>query len=280
MKQAVSVAVFLVLTMLLGCSPGAPTTLPLSKETPLPAATDAPVSFSSSEAQNTPTSTPSPMQQESQTPVSSPTPPAPATTPVGTTSITPLMTPAPAQTRPLPALDAFMKGIHFNDWKPFDGPRYSLFPTPQTDQSLKNLAATGAGWISITVVFGQETIASTTMFSNSPATSTDAELLRVINLAHSLGLRVMLFPSLALSNDPNHWWGQIGTAFANETQWQDWFASYTESINHYASFAQQAGVDMLSIGRELGGVTHREADWRQRFRKCAGDLGTYHLFQP
>jgi hypothetical protein len=73
----------------------------------------------------------------------------------------------------------------------------------------------------------------------------------------------MLFPSLMLSNDPNQWWGKIGTAFTNESQWQDWFASYTETINHYASFAQEAGVDMFSIGRELGGVTHREADWRR-----------------
>jgi hypothetical protein len=166
---------------------------------------------------------------------------------------------------PLPPLDAFMKGIHFNDWKSFDTPSQwrGLYRPPATDQSLKNLAATGANWISVTVVVGQETIASTTIFRDSPATATDAELLRVINLAHGLGMRVMLFPSLILSNDPDHWWGQIGTAFTIEDQWQEWFASYQECINHYATFAQDAGVDMLSIGRELGGVTHRVDDWRR-----------------
>ncbi len=110
---------------------------------------------------------------------------------------------------------------------------------------------------------GQETIASTKIFRDSPATATDSELLRVIDLAHGLGMRVLLLPCLSLSNDPDHWQGQIGSAFTTETQWQEWFVSYRDFINHYASFAKEGGVDMFSIGSELGGVTHREADWRR-----------------
>ncbi|MBI2164861.1 MAG: hypothetical protein HYU29_00425 [Chloroflexi bacterium] len=158
-----------------------------------------------------------------------------------------------------------MKGIHFNDWKSFDTPSQwrGLYRPPGTDQSLINLAATGATWISLIVNAGQETIASTTIFRDSPATATDSELLRVIKSAHNLGMRVVLLPGLGLSNDPDHWPGHIGTAFTTEAQWQDWFASYREFINHYASFAQEAGADMLYIGSELGGVTHREGDWRR-----------------
>ena len=96
----------------------------------------------------------------------------------------------------------------------------------------------------------------------------------------------MLSPYLDLSNDPDpgHWWGQIGTAFTSETQWEEWFASYREFINYYATFAQEAGADMLSIGHELGGVTHREDDWRriiqevrQRFK---GPITYYSLDLP
>ena len=105
------------------------------------------------------------------------------------------------------------------------------------------------------------------MFRDSTATATDAELRRVIQLAHSMGIRVMLFPSLILSNDQGHWWGQIGTAFNTEDQWQQWFTAYRDTINHYATLAQDAGVDMFSIGRELGGVTHREGDWRRVARE-------------
>lgn len=77
-----------------------------------------------------------------------------------------------------------------------------------------------------------------------------------------MGMRVMLWPGLVLSNDPGHWWGQIGTTFT-ESQWQEWFAAYRESINHYAALAQESGADMLSLGAEAGGTTHREADWRR-----------------
>lgn len=169
-------------------------------------------------------------------------------------------------TPPLPDMDAFMKGIHFADWKSFDTPDQwrGLYRPPAVEQSLKNLAATGANWISLVVTRGQETIASTTISHDTPATATDSELLRVINLAHSLGMRVMLWPGLIVFNDPGgHWWGEIGTTFTSEAQWQDWFTSYRNSINHYAAFAQEAGVDMLCIGAESGGTTHREADWRR-----------------
>lgn len=74
-------------------------------------------------------------------------------------------------------------------------------------------------------------------------------------------------PDLHLSKDPDHWFGQIGTAFTSEAQWEEWFASYREFINYYATFSQEAGVDILSIGNELGSATHREDDWRRIIRE-------------
>ncbi|MBI2979591.1 MAG: hypothetical protein HYY41_02020, partial [Chloroflexi bacterium] len=109
-----------------------------------------------------------------------------------------------------------MKGIHFNDWTTFDAPpiRWGQYATPRADQSLKNLAATGANWISLLVLGSQETVASTTIFRTQPRTATDSELLHVVKLAHSLGMRVALLPALYdFSNDPSHKWEEIGTAF-------------------------------------------------------------------
>jgi len=168
----------------------------------------------------------------------------------------------------LPPLDAFMKGIWFNDqpWTldkprpPMYGPMYH---PPQADPSLKSLATTGASWISVVVHIFQETVTSTNITRNQYGTASDEALRHIIDLAHSLGIRVVLVPGIDLSNDPDHSWVQIGTAFTSETQWQEWFASYREHINHYASFAQEAGADMLYIGSELPGVTHREDDWRR-----------------
>ncbi|OGO32724.1 MAG: hypothetical protein A2Z29_07885 [Chloroflexi bacterium RBG_16_56_11] len=184
-----------------------------------------------------------------------------------------------------------MKGIYFNDWKPpanppppppgavakTSPPFRGLYAAPETDQSLKNLAATGANWIALSFGVFQENISSTKINYESPS-ATDAELKRVFDLAHSLGLRVLLMPQLFLSDDPSHWQGHIGTVFTSEKQWQEWFASYREFINYYAAFAQATGVDMLFIGNELGGVTHREADWRriiQEVRQRFKGLITY-----
>jgi two-component system invasion response regulator UvrY len=188
-----------------------------------------------------------------------------ATTSVSDTNNLPT-TPAEIQATSLPPLNTFMKGIHFADWKSFDAPDTwrGLYPSPAIDLSLKELTAIGVNWISLVVIRGQETISSTTISHDTPATATDAELLRVINGAHNLGMRVMLWPDIIVYNDlVEHCAGEIGMDFTSEAQWQDWFTSYRDSINYYATFAQEAGVDLLCIGAGLGSTTHREADWRQ-----------------
>lgn len=200
---------------------------------------------------------------------STPSNPTPTPTPSSPPST---FTPTPTPTKPLPPLDAFMQGIWFNDWGwGFDQPRppiYGpLYYPPQADPSLKALATTGANWINVVVCIFQETLSSTNITSNQYKTASDQALGHVIDLAHSLGIRVVLIPGLFLSNDPDHSWVQIGSAFTNETQWQAWFASYREHINHYASLAQEAGADMFYVGSELPGTTHREDDWRQTVRE-------------
>ena len=251
MKYNILVVVFLVLTLLLGCSPKAPVTVPPTQEAPVASETPVP----------TPVMPTAPITPSPSTTASQPTLPSP--------SIPPSTTTPPTPTRPLPPLDAFMKGFFFADWAPLTqppagAPPFSgLYAPPETDMSLKNLAATGTNWIGLNVVCEQATIASTTIVRAPPRTASDAELLRIINLAHSLGMRVMLRPQVSLADYPAHWSGDIGSAFTSEAQWQEWFTSYREFINHYASFSQEAGADMLCLGVEMGGVTHREQDWRR-----------------
>ena len=183
--------------------------------------------------------------------------PTPSLSPTATgtpTDATPAPTPLATQTATLPPLSAFQKGMTFADWSAFTGRRTGLYPAPSADESLRNLAATGANWIAVVVRCGQETVASTHIFCDSPATATDDELRRVVSVAHDMGLRVMLKPQLDFSRepDPSRFRGHIGTAFTTEAEWQDWFDSYRQFMNRYAMFAQQAGVDLLVVGVELG----------------------------
>ena len=151
----------------------------------------------------------------------------------------------------------FQKGMSYAAW--WQG-QYS---TPEADQSLANLAATGAEWLALIVTGYQETITSTVITYTLPRTPTDADVTHVITQAHSLGMKVMLKPHLDLNNDPSHWRGEIGTGFTTEAEWDTWFASYRDFIAHYASLAQANRVDQFCIGTELVGTSGRELDWRQ-----------------
>nr|BAL52987.1 hypothetical conserved protein [uncultured Acetothermia bacterium]BAL60159.1 hypothetical conserved protein [Candidatus Acetothermum autotrophicum] len=137
-----------------------------------------------------------------------------------------------------------------------------LYSSPESDQSLALLAATGANAVSIIVTCYQETVSSTQIQClTDSSTPTDDDLRHVIAQAHQLGLDVMLKPMVDLANDPAHWRGEINFG-TDEAAWAQWFASYQNFIVHYAQLAQETGVAVFAVGTELGGTAHRESNWR------------------
>lgn len=153
---------------------------------------------------------------------------------------------------------AFQKGISYAAW--WSGVYRSL----GAEVALQALRATGADWIALIVTGHQDGIAATTIDRTHPSTPTDEDLIHAINLAHRMGLKVMLKPHVDLFNEVpgGPWRGDIGKAFTTEAQWSAWFASYKAFINHYAALAQAYGVEQFCIGTELLGTTHRANDWR------------------
>lgn len=147
------------------------------------------------------------------------------------------------------------KGITFVTWTE------NGYRNQESDESLSNLAATGANWIALVVTGYQETASSTVITRAPSLTPADADLIHVIDFAHSLGLKVLLKPHVDLTRDPNHWRGSI--AFRNEADWSAWFAFYRDFINHYAELAQANGAEAFTVGVELEGASKREADWRR-----------------
>jgi len=198
---------------------------------------------------------------------------APTDSPIVPTPSTPTSVMASATAAPPPTdQPGFQKGISYASW--WQG-QYS---TPEADQSLTNLAAIGANWVAIVVTGYQETYTSTVIRRDLPKTPTDDDLIHAIAKAHDLGLSVMLKPHVDLSDDPAHWRGNIGAAFADEAQWQAWFASYGEFINHYAILAQENGVEQFCVGTELVATSSREEDWRavlKGVRECFTGPITY-----
>ncbi len=270
-QQIISVLLVSVLTVLLGCTPQkgisqSSQPVEFTKSETLPLLTDTQFPARPTPSLPAKETTPSEITETKTTELTTSTSTAFATVPV-------ISTPPLSQTRPLPPLDAFQKGMCFADYRLFVPPtvppdkpllqrRLGQYEPVATRQSLEQLASTGTNWIALIMRGGQETIQSTDIFYKPPATASDDELRRTIDLAHSLGMRVMLHPQVHMV-DPTQNHIFIGRAYTTEAQWQAWFTSYRQFIIHYATLSRDAGVDMLCIGNELESTIHREADWRR-----------------
>jgi len=158
------------------------------------------------------------------------------------------------------------KGVSFtgywNDSYTGSGPRAAL----------RQLHATGATWVMILVTVYQNDIGSTTITCSGAATPTDASLESIISYAHRIGLKVMLKPQLDLTDDPSHCRSQIGSGFS-DGDWATWFASYDETITHYARLASAAKCQQFSVGCELDSTVAHVAAWR---RTIADVRAVYH----
>ncbi len=128
--------------------------------------------------------------------------------------------------------------------------------------ALANLKATGAEWIALIVTEYQDDLNTTSIYTNSD-TPADAEVVQAISQAHALGLKIMLKIQLdPLVTTATHWRGMIGQHFS-ASQWNEWFASYSVFAAHYASIAQENGVEQYCAGVELSASASHDYEWRQ-----------------
>ena len=148
-----------------------------------------------------------------------------------------------------------MRGMSFTSL------RAGQYASADADLSLANLAATSANWMALLVTGYQDTAGSTVIRQDPFLTPTDDDLLIAIDRAHGRGLRVLLIPHVDISEEPDRSRTEIGTGF-DEAAWAAWFASYRSFMEHYATLAQNARVDVLSVGTELTLTEARATEWR------------------
>jgi len=127
-------------------------------------------------------------------------------------------------------------------------------PASQTDfssqnfkESLANLKATGANFVTLIIPYYQSSLQSTDITPgwNTP---TDESLIAGINYAHTIGLKVMLKMHPEVTT--NDWRG-----FIDPTDRDAWFAQYSAILNHYATLAKETGVEEICLGAELFKLT-------------------------
>ncbi len=166
---------------------------------------------------------------------------------LGLTVITLLVALTALAVRQYAGFEAQQRGFALITYTP-DG-----YQSPEMPNYLSQISGTGATWVQFNVTWYQAGTATDTIAAGAQ-TPSDSSVQRAISLAHEHGLKVMLKPSVDL----------LDLKFRGDIRPADstaWFASYTAFINHYAELAARTGVEQLSVGAELAGVSGDRSGW-------------------
>lgn len=123
------------------------------------------------------------------------------------------------------------------------------YGTEAFERSLHETARLGGTWVSLTP-FGRVWDLESTgvdLSFEAPFSENRAALKRAVQTAHARGLKVMLVPHLWVES--GGWRAEIDPK--SDAGWERWEASYGEFLLTWARLAEEASVDLLSVGVEL-----------------------------
>ena len=156
----------------------------------------------------------------------------------------------------------YIKGITFAPFAPV-----GTFERKEAYNSLNTLIErTNANMIMVVPNGLQETAQSQSIDFTSLASTTDSELIKMIDYIHSKGLKVALKPTVNCKNGT--WRAHIcffDVDVPCEPKWSVWFRAYSEFQLHYASIAEKTGCEMFIAGCEMVQAEKRESEWRTLF---------------
>lgn len=127
-------------------------------------------------------------------------------------------------------------------------PTYSGdFSSSSFQQSVRDLAETGANYVNLTIPYYQSNIYSTDI-QRGNSTPSDQSLRDAVNYAHSRGMKVMF--KFHIDSYDGNW-----RAYINPGDRATWFNNYENALMQYARLAQSLGVEDLCIGAETISMT-------------------------
>ncbi len=126
---------------------------------------------------------------------------------------------------------------------------------------LNRLKSDGFNYISVCVIWYQQTKTSTEIKPDENMSPTDDEVIYLIREAHKRGMSVMLRPYINIKTGDS-WEGEINFG-SNVYLWNKWFKNYEKFILHYASIASKENVELFSVGAELEGTVSQIENWEK-----------------
>ena len=123
------------------------------------------------------------------------------------------------------------------------------YGSPAFEATLREVRRMGGTWISLTP-FGRVATLQSTGIAHSfeqPLVENRRALVRAIDQAHALGLKVLLVPHLWVES--GEWRGELEPG--SDEAWATWSQSYAGFLRVWAEVARDARADMLAVGVEL-----------------------------
>jgi hypothetical protein len=160
-----------------------------------------------------------------------------------------------------------MKYIKAFNFAPF--PHRGILSMEETRESLAVMAReTAATHVILTPAGIQDAPQAEDISFDGPWTCTDRELASLIHYAQSLGLKVILKPTV---NCRNGVWRAYINFFDHdapgEALWSRWQESHEKFQLHYAKLAEETGCVMFIAGCEMVMAQRKEALWRDLIAK-------------
>ena len=149
----------------------------------------------------------------------------------------------------------FQRGVNYTSWSADE------LGAEMSDLSLIYLSRLGVGHIALIPTWYQDGAASEKIYADPKKTSSGKSLTHAINMAHALGLKVMLKPHVDISDEE---------ARSNIIPSGKWFTSYGRFIAHYARFAAKHNVELLCVGTELSNTTILR--WKEQWFDIIGRI--------
>ncbi|KAA8753352.1 glycoside hydrolase family 113 [Paenibacillus sp. UASWS1643] len=139
------------------------------------------------------------------------------------------------------------------------------FRKPEARESLRLMAErTGSSHVIFALAAQQDHPQAVEVKYRGEHLVEDDELVDMIRYARTLGLRVILKPTVNCTDGT--WRAHINFFDIDvpcEPKWKDWFRSYTAFQKHYAAIAEQEKCEMFIVGCEMVQSERRDQEWRE-----------------
>ncbi len=139
------------------------------------------------------------------------------------------------------------------------------FRKPEAKESLRLMAErTGSSHVIFALAAHQDHPQAIEVKYRGAHLVEDDELIDMIRYARTLGLRIILKPTVNCTDGT--WRAHINFFDIDvpcEPKWKDWFRSYTAFQKHYAVIAEQEKCEMFIVGCEMVQSERRDEEWRE-----------------